>query len=183
MRLSDFILRNMESILAKWEEFAATRLPAAASMTSLELRDLAQQILEAVAADLSTSQSPEEQAAKSKGLAPAPFPARETAAQTHAVMRARVDTTSRSWSPSIGRYAPASSPCGSRHAYPPLRTCRTSFVSMRRSIRRWPNPWAFHRAGGPGAKPPPWHAQPRYAQPLTNGADDGAISRTAECRR
>jgi len=89
VRLADFILRNIESILAKWEEFAATRLPAAASMTSLELRDLAQQILEAMAADLSTSQSPEEQAAKSKGLAPAPFPARETAAQTHAVMRAR----------------------------------------------------------------------------------------------
>ena len=42
VRLADFILRNMESILAKWEEFAATRLPAAASMTSLELRDLAQ---------------------------------------------------------------------------------------------------------------------------------------------
>ena len=89
MRLADFILRDMESILAKWEEFAATRLPAAASMTSLELRDHARQILEAIAADLSTSQSSGEQAAKSKGLAPAPFPARETAAQTHAVMRAK----------------------------------------------------------------------------------------------
>jgi signal transduction histidine kinase len=89
VRLADFILRDMESILAKWEAFAATRLPAAASMASLELRDHAQQILEAVAADLSASQSPEEQAAKSMGLAPAPFPARETAAQTHAVMRAR----------------------------------------------------------------------------------------------
>jgi signal transduction histidine kinase len=88
-RLANFILRDMESILAKWEVFAATCLPAAASMASLELRDHAKQILEAVAADLSTSQSPEEQAAKSKGLALAPFPARETAAQTHAVMRAR----------------------------------------------------------------------------------------------
>jgi signal transduction histidine kinase len=58
-------------------------------MASLELRDHAQQILEAVAADLSTSQSPEEQAAKSMGLAPVPFPARETAAQTHAVLRAK----------------------------------------------------------------------------------------------
>ncbi len=70
MRLADFILREMDSILAKWEEFAATRLPAAASMASLELRDHAQQILEAVAA-------------------PARFPARETAAQTHALMRAK----------------------------------------------------------------------------------------------
>jgi signal transduction histidine kinase len=89
MRLADFILRDMEGILAKWEAFAATRLPAAASMAALELRDHAQQILEAVAADLSASQSREEQSAKSMGLAPAPFPARETAAQTHAVMRAR----------------------------------------------------------------------------------------------
>jgi signal transduction histidine kinase len=87
VRLADFILRDMERILAKWEEFAATRMPAAASMGSLELRDHAEQILEAVASDLSTPQSPEEQAAKSKGLAPAAL--RETAAQTHAVMRAR----------------------------------------------------------------------------------------------
>ncbi|HEU4925150.1 MAG TPA: sensor histidine kinase, partial [Burkholderiales bacterium] len=48
MRLADFIRRDMESILAQWEAFAATRLPAAASMASLELRDHAQQILEAV---------------------------------------------------------------------------------------------------------------------------------------
>jgi signal transduction histidine kinase len=89
VRLADFILRDMESILAKWEAFAATRFPAAESMGSLELRDHAQQILEAVAADLSEPQSQDEQAAKSKGLAPAPFPAKETAAQTHAVMRAR----------------------------------------------------------------------------------------------
>jgi len=89
VRLADFILRNMESILAKWEAFAATRLPAATSMTSLELRDHARQILEAVAADLSTAQSPEEQAAKSMGFAPTLFPARKTAAQTHAVMRAK----------------------------------------------------------------------------------------------
>jgi hypothetical protein len=39
MRLADFILRDMEDILANWEAFAATRLPAAASMASLELRD------------------------------------------------------------------------------------------------------------------------------------------------
>jgi signal transduction histidine kinase len=89
VRLGDFIVRDMERILAKWEAFAATRLPAAASMASLELRDHAQQILEAIVADLSASQTREAQAAKSMGLAPAPFPARETAAQTHAVLRAK----------------------------------------------------------------------------------------------
>jgi len=89
LRLADFILRDMERILAKWEAFAATCSPASASMTSSELRDHAKQILEAVAADLRTSQSPEEQADKSMGLAAAPFGAPETAAQTHAVLRAK----------------------------------------------------------------------------------------------
>ena len=89
MRLGDFIVRDMERILATWEAFAAARLPAAASMTSLQLRDHAQQILGAVVADLSEPQTRQAQAAKSMGLAPPPFPARETAAQTHAVLRAK----------------------------------------------------------------------------------------------
>lgn len=89
MRLGDFILRDTERILAMWQAFAATRLPAAAPMSSLELRDHAPQILEAIVADLSAPQTREAQAAKSMGLAPAPFPARETAAQSHAVLRAK----------------------------------------------------------------------------------------------
>ena len=47
--IADFILRDMESIVVKWEAFAATLLPAAASMTPLALRNEAKQILEAVA--------------------------------------------------------------------------------------------------------------------------------------
>jgi signal transduction histidine kinase len=53
------------------------------------LRDHAQQILEAIAADLRTPQTAEEQAAKAQGLAPAPLAAPETAAQVHAVLRAK----------------------------------------------------------------------------------------------
>jgi len=49
MRFAKFILRNMESILAEWEAFASTLLPAAEGMTPLALRDHAKQILEAVA--------------------------------------------------------------------------------------------------------------------------------------
>jgi signal transduction histidine kinase len=89
MRLADFITKNLEPILVHWEEFAATRLPAAREMSALELRDHAQQILEAIVLDLGTSQTAAEQTAKSKGLAPAPFPAHETAAEAHAVLRAR----------------------------------------------------------------------------------------------
>src|SRR6185503_8211858 len=79
----------MEAILADWEAFAATLLPAAAGMTSLALRDHAQHILEAVAKDLTTNQTRETQSEKSKGRAPKVAGAPETAAQTHAVLRAQ----------------------------------------------------------------------------------------------
>ena len=89
MRLADFILRDMESIVVEWEAFAATLLPAAASMTPLALRDEAKQILEAVATDLSTPQTKQAQIDKSLGRAPKLMDAPETAAQTHAILRAR----------------------------------------------------------------------------------------------
>jgi hypothetical protein len=88
MRLADFILSDMEGILKDWQTFAATQLPAAASMSSLALRDHAQQILEAVAKDIVQPQTRVEQAQKSKGLAPQAVGAAATAAQAHAVMRA-----------------------------------------------------------------------------------------------
>ena len=89
MQLADFILSNMESILVEWEGFSATLLPAAASMTPLTLRDEAKEILEAVAKDLSTPQTKQAQMDKSRGRAPKLMEAPETAAQTHAVLRAR----------------------------------------------------------------------------------------------
>lgn len=89
MRLADFIFRNQETIVGEWEAFAMTLLPAATGMTSLALRDHAKQILEAVAKDLSTPQTKGAQARKSKGQAPKLSGAPETAAQTHAVLRAR----------------------------------------------------------------------------------------------
>lgn len=89
MRLAAFILQNMETILVEWEAFAATLLPAAAGMTSLALRDDAKPILEAIAKDISMPQTKEAQAEKSKGQAPKVSGAPETAAQVHAVLRAR----------------------------------------------------------------------------------------------
>jgi signal transduction histidine kinase len=89
VRLADFILHDMERILIQWEAFARTRLPEARHMGPLELRDHAQQILEAIVADLRTPQTAKAQALKSKGLAPPPIPAPETAAQTHAILRAK----------------------------------------------------------------------------------------------
>lgn len=58
-------------------------------MTTLELRDHAQQILVAGAKDLTTSQTREAQVEKSRGRAVPHQDAPETAAQTHAILRAR----------------------------------------------------------------------------------------------
>jgi signal transduction histidine kinase len=89
MRLGDFILRNMDSIVAQWEAFASTLLPGAAGMTTLALRDHAPDMLQAVAKDLATPQTRDAQLEKSKGHATQAKGAPETAAQTHAVLRAR----------------------------------------------------------------------------------------------
>src|SRR2546429_9636742 len=93
MRLADFILDNMETILEEWEAFAATLLPAAAGMTSLALRDDAKEILKAVAKDLSTPQTKEAQAEKTKSRASQLTEAPQTTAPNHAGLRAasRVD--------------------------------------------------------------------------------------------
>jgi signal transduction histidine kinase len=87
MRLADFILQNMGEILARWEEFAG-ELPNARSMSLRELRDHAEQILGAVCKDLARHQTTEARDLKGKGRAP-PLSADETAAQTHALLRAR----------------------------------------------------------------------------------------------
>jgi signal transduction histidine kinase len=89
LRLSDFILRDMDAILAQWDEFAGLQLPAAARMTPLALRDHARQMLEAVSRDLTRPQTDEEQTDKSKGRAPRLHDASETAAETHALLRAK----------------------------------------------------------------------------------------------
>lgn len=89
MGLAEFILRDMEAILVEWEAFAITQFPASAQPTKLTLRNHARQILEAVAKDLPTSQSRQAQEAKSQGLAPKPAAAPDTAAETHAVLRAK----------------------------------------------------------------------------------------------
>jgi signal transduction histidine kinase len=88
LKLSSFIIGEMNSIVAEWEIFAAAQLPAAAQMGSLALRDHAEQILQALAKDMLTGQTRDEQAAKSKGRAPRPTDAPNTAAETHALLRA-----------------------------------------------------------------------------------------------
>src|SRR5687768_5876874 len=66
MRLADFILANVESILVEWEAFARGIAPGA-KMESLALRDHAADILLATARDMGSAQSATERSAKSRG--------------------------------------------------------------------------------------------------------------------
>lgn len=85
MRLSDFILENLEPILQAWEDFARTIETPGAELDSEALRDHAEQMLRAIVSDLRTKQTKREQAAKSLGQAP--LDDEETAAETHAMTR------------------------------------------------------------------------------------------------
>jgi len=86
MRLADFIEEHRPAIFEQWDAFAATLIPAARGLDAPTLRDHAGPMLEAIVADLRTSQTRDAQWSKSRGLAPPP--ARRTAAQAHAVLRA-----------------------------------------------------------------------------------------------
>jgi signal transduction histidine kinase len=66
MRLADFILKNIEPILAEWEAFARS-VPPGATMDQLALRDHAQDILRATALDMASAQTAAERADKSRG--------------------------------------------------------------------------------------------------------------------
>ena len=73
MRLADFILANVEPILAEWEDFARSIWPADSDDSSSDpavLRDDAGDILRATASDMQSEQSSAQQSAKSKGKGP-----------------------------------------------------------------------------------------------------------------
>ncbi len=84
MRLWQFIDSNREPILAEWESFARTMLPAAASMDVTALRDHAESMLQAIANDMRADESEEERTEKSKGQRPDSAPAVTQAAREHA---------------------------------------------------------------------------------------------------
>jgi signal transduction histidine kinase len=84
MRLSTFILSNLEGILQEWEDFASTLEPLA-NANKKELRDHAAAVLKVIAADLSMPQAEHESIAKSKGLGPQAT--NDTAAEIHAADR------------------------------------------------------------------------------------------------
>jgi signal transduction histidine kinase len=83
MRLKKFILEHLPDILREWDAFART-LDVAGDMTELALRDHAKPILEAIALDMGTEETPAEQLDKSRGLDPVDD---QSAASTHGTLR------------------------------------------------------------------------------------------------
>jgi signal transduction histidine kinase len=93
MRLADFIGTNLEPILAEWEAFARTHIPAGEVMDVAGLRDHAADILKTVAKDLRRPQTERERGEKAMGDAEALPGAADTAAQTHGALRAEAGFT------------------------------------------------------------------------------------------
>jgi signal transduction histidine kinase len=89
VRLSTFIEQNAGAVVASAEEFCGTLLPAAGHLDSEALRDHLPKILDAIVKDLRQAQTPAEELRKSRGAAPLIPDAPETAAQTHAMLRAQ----------------------------------------------------------------------------------------------
>ncbi|WP_170162320.1 ATP-binding protein [Caldimonas tepidiphila] len=87
MAFSEFIRREIERIVASWEEFARTRLPAAQHLSSEDLRDHAKVLLLSIAADMEAEQSSMEQQAKSRGERPENAPEVTRYAREHAEHR------------------------------------------------------------------------------------------------
>lgn len=87
MSMAGFIEDNLESILSDWVRFAATLQPAASHLDSWVLRDYAGEMLRRVASEMASSQSREQQTAKSRGELPEYAPLVTSAAHDHAAHR------------------------------------------------------------------------------------------------
>jgi signal transduction histidine kinase len=87
MRLSQFILENLEPLLQEWENFARS-LSSGRVMTIDALRNDAERMLRFVAADMETAQTRAQETAKAIGHGLALPPGQVSAAQEHGVTRA-----------------------------------------------------------------------------------------------
>jgi signal transduction histidine kinase len=86
MNLSTFIRNHMPQILAEWTAFAKKTAPSASGMTNLALTDHAEAILNAIALDIETHQSTQQQFDKSQGDAD-DLGLQESAAAIHGRLR------------------------------------------------------------------------------------------------
>jgi hypothetical protein len=84
VRLSKFILSNLEEILKEWESFASTVVPGK-KFNKVMLRNDAAQMLSTIAKDMEQSQTAAQQTVKSRGCGPRS--AQDTSAGAHSVNR------------------------------------------------------------------------------------------------
>lgn len=84
LKFHEFIQDNLDAIVAEWETFARTLLPASKSMSDLALRNHSREILLAIVKDMQTSQSDAERYPKSREAVPA---AAGTIAAAHGALR------------------------------------------------------------------------------------------------
>ncbi len=87
MGLAAFIRSEQDVIVAEWEAFAQTYLPAAAHMDRAALRDHIAGLLRFIADDLETFETERERKEKSQGQGPKEGGANDSAAETHADLR------------------------------------------------------------------------------------------------
>ena len=67
MTLREFIAGHHRAIISEFSAFARTLMPPGSRMTETDLRDHAEELLTAIAEDLNSDQTPEEQARKASG--------------------------------------------------------------------------------------------------------------------
>lgn len=87
MRMSEFILANVEQILQGWEDFARS-LPSGRILSIAALRNDAERMLQFIVRDLESDQSDEQQFAKSVGHAAGVANDPRSAAMDHGLARA-----------------------------------------------------------------------------------------------
>ncbi|RON70702.1 sensor histidine kinase KdpD [Pseudomonas fluorescens] len=86
MRLAEFIVQHVDTIVDHWEVFAKD-ISADQALDRTTLRDHAKSILLAAASDMGKAQSASEQAAKAKGEGPEKTPSLDQAAASHGELR------------------------------------------------------------------------------------------------
>ncbi|MDO9003019.1 MAG: sensor histidine kinase [Aquabacterium sp.] len=89
MRLSNFILANLEPILADWVTFARNEVAAAENLDEEALRDHGKLILQKMAADMHRPQGEDERQAKSEGNSSHVSTSRNLPSRSHARQRER----------------------------------------------------------------------------------------------
>jgi signal transduction histidine kinase len=82
MRMSEFLLENIDAILGEWEEFART-ITAKSERSTVQLLDHAREMIVVIARDMETEQSAAEQLAKSRGLRSRAALTKDSPAQSH----------------------------------------------------------------------------------------------------